>query len=465
MALSKLFSASISLCIALIAGLVVSCGGDGTSSESSSTPPAASDADTSSSVEATSEQNETATIPQEVLFSIQVAEALIGQPVGEESESCLFTAAQSNPDFAAAISAVLSNQAPLTGKEFSDLVIGVRDCVGLERMNQAISTGLSLGEGSEDLFQCIMKQTAEWPNGDDGDAAFVGLAAVTLQYPIPLEYAGATVETLTTCVADDLLANQLSLQYLQTQNFSVDVDQDCLIGELATSGIAASFWEAAFLTQDAEQLAAVAALVESCQKPLFEDLLPAVPDNFVPWEGQRALAEVAPPARNNMYSEAPPMSIDTSGSYQAIITTADGDMTFDLLVETAPITVNNFVNLAEDGYYDGVVFHRVLEGFMAQGGDPSGQGTGGPGYQFEDEVDDGPAMESRGLLAMANAGPGTNGSQFFITFAPTPHLTGNHTVFGTLTAGDDVLSSIDLRDPASPTSRGEVILEIRIVGP
>ena len=121
------------------------------------------------------------------------------------------------------------------------------------------------------------------------------------------------------------------------------------------------------MTQDAEQLAAVAALVESCEKPLFEDLLPAVPDDFVPWEGQRALAEVAPPARNNTYSEAPPMTINTSGSYQAIITTADGDMTFDLLVETAPITVNNFVNLTEDGYYDGVIFHRVLEDFMAQG--------------------------------------------------------------------------------------------------
>ncbi|HAF68025.1 MAG TPA: hypothetical protein DCL16_02785, partial [Acidimicrobiaceae bacterium] len=183
----------MSLCIALFAALVVSCGGDGTSSDSSSTPPAASAA-TSSSVEATSEQNETATISQEVLFSIQVAEALIGEPVGEEGESCLFSAAQSNPVFAAAISAVLANQAPLSGKEFSDLVIGVRDCVGLERMNQAISTGLSLGVGSDDLFECLMKQTAD----SNGDAAFVGLAAVTVQYPIPPEYADATVETLTT---------------------------------------------------------------------------------------------------------------------------------------------------------------------------------------------------------------------------------------------------------------------------
>ena len=127
MPLTKLFSASISLCIALIAGFVVSCGGDGTSSDSSTTPPAASDADMSSSEEATSEENEeatseeneSATISQEALFSIQVAEALIGEPVGEEGESCLFSAAQSNPDFGAAISAVLANQAPLSGKEFS----------------------------------------------------------------------------------------------------------------------------------------------------------------------------------------------------------------------------------------------------------------------------------------------------------------------------------------------------------
>ncbi len=343
MPLTKLISTSLSLCIALIAAFVVSCGGDGTSSDSSSTPPAASDADTSSSVEATPEpsveatpeQNEATTIPQEVLFSVQVAEALIGEPVGGEGESCLFSAAQSNPDFSDAISAVLANQAPLSGKEFSDLVIGVRDCVGLERMNQAISTGLSLGEGSDDLFECLMKQTAD----SNGDAAFVGLAAVTVQYPIPPEYADATVETLTTCVPNTLLADQLSLQYLQTRNFSVDVDQDCLTGELATSDIASSFWEAAFLTQDAEQLAAVAALVESCEKPLFADLLPAVPDDFVPWEGQRALAEVAPPARNNIYSEAPPMTIDTSGSYQAIITTADGDMTFDLLLSQLVISL------------------------------------------------------------------------------------------------------------------------------
>ena len=458
MPLSKRFPLSLGLALTIGAGFLTACGSEEAPSQEPSTSSETSEDAASPTTQATSE---TLTISQEALFSIQVAEALIGGPVGGESETCLFASAQSNPDFADAISAVLANQAQLSGTEFSNLVTGVRDCVGFERMNQAIAIGLSLGAESDDLFQCLMKQTAD----SNGDAAFVGLAAVTVQYPIPPEFADATVEALTTCVSISLLANQLSLQYLQTRNFSVDVDQDCLTDELAFSGIASSFWEAAFLTQDAEQLAAVAALVTSCEKALHEGLLTAVPEDFVAWEGQRALTEVAPPARNNAYSEAPPMTIDTNGTYQAIITTADGEMTFDLLVETAPITVNNFVNLTEDGYYDGVIFHRVLEGFMAQGGDATGQGTGGPGYQFGDEVDDGPAMESRGLLAMANAGPGTNGSQFFITFEPTPHLTGNHTIFGTLTNGDDVLSAIDLRDPASPASRGEVILEIRIIGP
>ena len=135
----------------------------------------------------------------------------------------------------------------------------------------------------------------------------------------------------------------------------------------------------------------------------------------------------------------------------------------DLFEETAPVTVNSFVALARDGYYDGTVFHRVLEGFMAQAGDPTGTGTGGPGYSFADEDTALTAIDRRGLLAMANSGPDTNGSQFFITFEPADFLTGLHAVFGEVIDGDDVLAEVDLRDPDAPTTRGEQLLSITIV--
>ncbi|MCP4426116.1 MAG: peptidylprolyl isomerase, partial [Chloroflexi bacterium] len=125
------------------------------------------------------------------------------------------------------------------------------------------------------------------------------------------------------------------------------------------------------------------------------------------------------------------MVIDTAKSYEAVITVAGkGDMRLTLFDDEAPLTVNSFVFLANQGYFDGLTFHRVIADFMVQGGDPTGIGSGGPGYQFEDETDAGLSFDRRGLLAMANSGPATNGSQFFITFVPTPHLNGLHTIFG-----------------------------------
>lgn len=188
-----------------------------------------------------------------------------------------------------------------------------------------------------------------------------------------------------------------------------------------------------------------------------------IPDDFVPWSGTRQLSESTPGLRNAIYETAPPMTIDTSKSYEALITTNRGEMRLALFDDESPITVNNFVSLARDGYYDGVGFHRVLADFMAQGGDPTGLGSGGPGYQFEDEFDNGLALDARGLLAMANAGPGTNGSQFFITFVPTEYLTGRHTVFGELIDGDDVLASLRLRDPATDPALGDIMLSVEII--
>ena len=120
------------------------------------------------------------------------------------------------------------------------------------------------------------------------------------------------------------------------------------------------------------------------------------------------------------------------------IMTDKGDININLLPEKSPVTVANFVNLAKKGYYDGLKFHRVIDNFMAQGGDPTGTGAGGPGYQFEDEVDNGLNFSKSGKLAMANAGPGTNGSQFFITTVPTEWLNGNHTIFGEVVSNDDL---------------------------
>ncbi len=120
------------------------------------------------------------------------------------------------------------------------------------------------------------------------------------------------------------------------------------------------------------------------------------------------------------------------------IMTEKGDININLLPEKSPVTVANFVNLAKKGYYDGLKFHRVIDNFMAQGGDPTGTGAGGPGYQFEDEVNNGLNFSKAGKLAMANAGPGTNGSQFFITTVPTEWLNGNHTIFGEIVSDNDL---------------------------
>jgi peptidyl-prolyl cis-trans isomerase B (cyclophilin B) len=129
-----------------------------------------------------------------------------------------------------------------------------------------------------------------------------------------------------------------------------------------------------------------------------------------------------------------------------MIETNRGSMELELYPEHAPKTVNNFVFLAKEGYYDGVVFHRVISNFMIQGGDPTGTGRGGPGYKFEDEVAGNPLKHERCVISMANAGPNTNGSQFFITHSPQTHLDGKHTVFGRIVTGLDVVDTIEQGD-------------------
>ncbi len=186
-------------------------------------------------------------------------------------------------------------------------------------------------------------------------------------------------------------------------------------------------------------------------------------DTGVVVEGERPLAAL-PVAERDGYFDAAPENILVDGvDYQAIIRTANGDITLDLFEDVAPITVNSFVFLAKQGFYDGTTFHRVLQDFMAQGGDPSGTGSGGPGYEFVNETDNDLTFDKRGVLAMANAGPDTNGSQFFITFVPYPSLNGGYTIFGQLIDGDDALSAISLRDPNTATTPGDEIIRIDIV--
>lgn len=169
-----------------------------------------------------------------------------------------------------------------------------------------------------------------------------------------------------------------------------------------------------------------------------------------------------PAERNGMYTEPPPMTIDPAKQYIATIETEKGDIVVELFADKAPNTVNNFVFLAREGFYDNTTFHRVIADFMAQAGDPTGTGMGGPGYQFADEFDPDLTHDGPGVLSMANSGPNTNGSQFFITFVETPWLDGMHTVFGKVIEGLDVLFSLDLRDPQTASEPGNLIKTIRI---
>lgn len=163
------------------------------------------------------------------------------------------------------------------------------------------------------------------------------------------------------------------------------------------------------------------------------------------------------------WDSPPELTLDLEKVYIATLITEKGEVSIELFSQGAPITVNNFVFLAEQGFYDGTTFHRVLPGFMAQGGDPTGTGGGGPGYRFEDEIIHGVTFNQEGLLAMANSGPGTNGSQFFITYGAVPHLNGLHTIFGKVIEGMDVVNALTPRDPAeAPDFPGDRLIRVEI---
>ena len=242
----------------------------------------------------------------------------------------------------------------------------------------------------------------------------------------------------------------------QVEEWQVDYSIALAYQELEDTDLAIEFAQKALIGAPPNQANQIQFLIDQMSGNLQDG------DESELFTDERPLAALSPTERNNYYSEYPPFVIETGQRYEATITTNKGQMHFRLFTGQTPLTVNNFAYLASQGFYDGTIFHRVLEGFMAQGGDPTGTGTGGPGYQFQDEISN-RTFDQRGFLAMANSGPNTNGSQFFITFVPTPHLNGQHTIFGRLIEGDDVLSSIQLRDPSDPNAPADFIERIDII--
>ncbi len=168
------------------------------------------------------------------------------------------------------------------------------------------------------------------------------------------------------------------------------------------------------------------------------------------------------PRRDGMFAKTPPQVAEKDREYTVVMHTDQGAITIQLYNDKAPVTVNNFLYLALAGFYDDTTFHRVIDGFMARGGDPSGSGRGGPGYRFQDEFDRQLVFDKPYLLAMANAGPHTNGSQFFITFVPTPHLNHKHTIFGRVVDGVAAVNRISPRDPMSAVAAGDKIQTISV---
>lgn len=177
-----------------------------------------------------------------------------------------------------------------------------------------------------------------------------------------------------------------------------------------------------------------------------------------------AVAPAAPVAEKPTYDAAPTLTIDPARNYTATIATPRGDIVIQLRPDLAPETVNSFVFLAREGFFDGLTWHRVIPGFVAQGGDPLGTGTGGPGYNIPDEYTSEVLFDRPGLVAMASTGAGTNsgGSQFFITLAPTPNLNEQYTIFGEVIEGLEIVEGIPERDPATATAPGEQMLSVTI---
>lgn len=386
-----------------------------------------------------------------------LANSLTGVTVTDEQLDCMVANADGDTQLGAVYNGFDQPGFQLSPEGFTALTVNIHDC--MNSIELAVSLiALSGGVGDTGAFTtCVDGRLA---NETTGDLAYTGLAALLVQFPVPEGAQEITIEAASECIDSESLTNQLSAAREQASGFADAVDRECVADGLSDDFVE-SFWRGAITasatSDDLEPLLA------GCTTEYDSGLAQELPVDFTPFQGDGALAAVDPSVRDGLYTEPPETILEDGVDYQALFSTADGEILIDLYEETAPITVNNFVALARDGYYDQTNFHRVIDGFMAQAGDPTNTGGGGPGYSFADEESGLTPVDRRGLLAMANSGPDTNGSQFFITLDAATWLDGLHTVFGEVVEGDDVLGQIDLRDPAAPTTRGESIISVEII--
>ena len=386
----------------------------------------------------------------------QLTGTLTGLPIEGEQLTCMVANTEGDTQLTALFNGFQAQGFEFSPEAFTALTVNVHECVDPIVLSGSL-IALSGGVGdAADFTSCV---AARLSDEQTGDLAYTGLSALGVNFPVPEGAQEITIDAASSCIGNESLAAQFAAAREQASGFTEEVDLDCLNDGLDDE-FTQAFWRGAVTqtptTNDLEPL------IEGCSSGFDSGLAQELPADFVAFSGEGALAGVDPSVRNNVYTEPPEFMLEDGVDYQAILTTTDGEILIDLYEDAAPITVNSFVALARDGFYDQTSFHRVLDGFMAQAGDPTATGSGGPGFSFDDEESGLTPINARGLLAMANSGPNTNGSQFFITLAAADWLDGLHTVFGEVLEGDDVLGQVDLRDPAAPTSRGETIISIEI---
>ncbi len=395
--------------------------------------------------------------PVDPLSITSLIQALTGAIPTDDEASCLLDITENDSLLTEVFNGFGQPTYQLTPEGFTALAVNTHSCVNQETLVDSLGALSVLeGDANTEFRTCIGGQIGDETNGD---LAYTGLAALLVGFEIPEGATQFAYDAAVGCVTPADLAEQIAFNQESAVGFTVEVDRACLSEGLTNEAIS-DFWGAFILGEGDGSQSQV--IVDSCTEGYDSGLAQELPANWEPWSGTGELAAIDPFARNGVYSEFPPDVLEDGVDYGAILTTGDGDIVLDLYEQDAPLAVNSFVALARDGFYDATTFHRVLAGFMAQGGDPTGTGTGGPGYSFEDDETGLTPIDRRGLLAMANSGADTNGSQFFITFEPADFLNGAHVVFGEVLEGDDVLGEIDLRDPDAPTSRGEEIVSVVI---